>query len=90
MNQSKYWRFNIGQNQGSGQSGSTGSSTSGSSGQSNQSGQAFLIVEANDEQTAIQQVRQLLQSDTSSQNLGTPTQVNEQAAQQLTRQPTTV
>lgn len=85
MNQSKYWRFNIGnnQNQSSGSS-TSGSSTSGSTGQSNQSGQAFLIVEATDEQTAIQQVRQLLSSGQSSQNLGTPTQVNEQTAQRLT------
>jgi hypothetical protein len=78
--QSKFWRFNINnQNQGSGTTGS--SSSSGTTGQ-NQSGQAYLIVESNDQQSAVEQARQLLGTSQSS-NLGTPTEVDQNTVQQF-------
>ena len=78
MNQSKYWRFDI--NQSNDQSGqSTGSS--GRSGQD--SGNAFLVIESNDQQTAVRQAQEILGSQQTS-NLGTPTQVDESTARQFT------
>jgi hypothetical protein len=76
--QGKYWRFDI-NNQNQSSTGSTSSSTTGQSGQSNH---AFLIIESNDQQTAVQQAKQLLGSQ-QSQTLGVPTQVDESTAKQF-------
>lgn len=92
MTQSKYWRFDINnQNRTSGSSGTAGSSSSSSSSSSgqNQTGQAFLIIESNDQQSAMQQAKQLL-GNQQSQNLTTPTQVDESTVEQITNQTTTV
>ena len=89
MTQSKYWRFDINNQNtsGSSTSGSSSSSSSSSSGQNY--GQAFLIIESNDQQSAMQQAKQLLGTQ-QSQNLNTPTQVDESTVEQFTNQTTTV
>lgn len=84
MTQSKFWRFDINSQQNQ-QSQSPSPSSTTQSGQTGQNQKAFLIIEATDQQSALQNAQRVL-GVTQSSTLGTPTQVDESQAKQYQTQ----
>ena len=76
MTSNKYWRFDI-----PNQSTTTGSSgpTTGAQSSDQSNPQSFVVIQASDQQTALQNAKQILSSSYSN-SLQTPTEISAQEA----------